>query len=66
MPNHIHDLIIGNIPGVKPALDSEWQPRPAEGATVTARAMQVMEKQPIKPLIVPPVKVEEINCEELS
>ena len=30
------------------------------------RAMQVKQKQPIKPLIVPPVKAEEINCEELK
>ena len=36
MPNHdlIHDLIIDNIPGVKPAPDLEWQPSsaPTEGA----------------------------------
>ena len=37
-----------------------------EGAAVATRAMQAKEKQPIKPLIVPPVKAEEINCEELK
>ena len=36
-----------------------------EGAVMT-RAMQVKEKQPIKPLIVPPVKAEKINCKELN
>ena len=38
----------------------------SKGAAVTSRAMQVKEKQPIKPLIVPPVKAEEIKCKELK
>ena len=68
MPNPIHDLIIGNISIVKPATNPEWQPRPApvEGSAVATRVMHAKVKQSIKPLIVPPVKAEEINCEELK
>ena len=44
---------------------TEGDRRLMEGAAVTTRATKANEKQPIKPLIVPPVKIDEINCEEL-
>ncbi len=68
MPNPIHDLIIGNIPGVKPVPDPNWQREriPCKASAVTTRAMNAKEKHQIKPLVVPAVTIEEIGIKELK
>ena len=80
MDNPIHELVLGNIPGIRQKPDDEWRPKTLasndegqsfanceiEMGAVTTRGQSKRDRKPIKPLIVPERKSDEIDIERLK